>query len=151
MIGELTTHTPKERDMTTTTYTLPDGTTMHYRDGELHDPAPGTPAMRGADGTTMHYRAGKLQDPAPGVPAVRYADGKYEHYRVGDRVDPSDVILYEDWERGYCLRIDTAGHIRAGCRRFATLADALTHWEGEQPDYVRALRSYVDTLTVGDA
>lgn len=91
---------------------LGDGTRIerYYRDGSLHDPDDGRPAVAWAraGGTVareVHYRDGRLHDPAGGRPAdVFYRpDGSVEreaHYRDGECHDPVDgrpaIVQYGD-------------------------------------------------------
>jgi len=91
---------------------LGDGTRIerYYRDGSLHDPDDGRPAVAWAraGGTVareVHYRDRRLHDPAGGRPAdVFYRpDGSVEreaHYRDGECQDPVDgrpaIVQYGD-------------------------------------------------------
>ncbi len=77
-------------------------------DGELHDPADGTPAWQGfyPSGTTewiSHYTNGYRHDPADGTPAVQgfYPDGTPKwigHFTNGEYHDPADgTPAYQDF------------------------------------------------------
>ena len=52
----------------------------HYKDGKLHDPAPGKPALleldpRGQVNQVRHYKNGRLHDPDKDTPAWRWYVG----------------------------------------------------------------------------
>ncbi len=86
---------------------------MWFSNGELDNPEPGTPAyIRLRDGTPKqirHYRQGRLHDPVLGHPAVEgfFADGsrKYrEFYRYGRRHDSGEVAAITKWRSDGSVR-----------------------------------------------
>lgn len=96
---------------------------MWLSSGELDNPEPRTPAFvrfrAGKPKQIRHYRQGRLHDPTLGQPAVEgfFADGarKYrEFYRYGRRHDFGDVAAITKWRNDGSVR--TTHHYYEGLR-----------------------------------
>lgn len=96
---------------------------MWYSNGELDNPEPRTPAFvryrAGRPKQIRHYRQGRIHDPERGHPAVEgfFADGsrKYrEFYRYGRRHDWGELPAITKWRNDGTTR--TTHHYYEGLR-----------------------------------
>jgi hypothetical protein len=113
-----------------------DGHKLWHQNGLLH--RTDGPAVEWADGTKEWWQSGRLH--RTDGPAREWADGHKEWWQNGTRYDPdgpTPVVLAVDTEDTHYGLLRVGTRYLAGCRDFATVEDALTHWRDKDTPRAR--------------